>query len=606
MFSFLEFDEPVVYQGRPKRGRKRKIPEQSRSERKILYNTNQSHINTKGKLVEEKVFDDTFVCQCSKRCTFTVSLDLRKKLFKQFWSMGSFSGRCALLIKCVSETPKKRAYSRVPMKNRVTTRKYWMFGHSVCKVALLRTLQINQKRIALALNKEKFFDSFADCRGKFSGGSNAFPVFKRVEVRAHISSFPKYISHYTRSQTNAKYLNSNLNLAKMYDLYKTDAENPVSESYYKRVFYDDFNLRFKAPKKDSCLKCDIYRVKIQNPLLSEADRLILEKCHNEHLEQAESLRKQMKKDLESAKVDDSVEVLPFDFQKILNCPRLATSIVYYLRQLNLYNFGIHVGSTGKGIFNVWMETEASKGTQEVGSCLKKHIATINGPKKLILWSDSCGGQNRSIKLILMLIHILQNHQTLEIISVRYLQSGHSFLPNDSEFGDFECALKIAGDLFTDVDVMKIMEKCRVRNKFVVNRMSSLDFFSVKTLEKEITNRKIDLNKKKISWLETHEIVIEKSQPGIIKMRNKIDGPFQCVNIEKRGGSLSSVGTIELEQLWPDGKPLSTEKVADLKKLLYLVPDEFKPFYSFLDTISAADFTDDIDGFGEIIDFELEV
>lgn len=98
----------------------------------------------------------------------------------------------------------------------------------------------------------------------------------------------------------------------------------------------------------------------------------------------------------------------------------------------------------------------SKGTQEVGSCLKKFIDTP--VKKLILWSDSCGGQNRSIKLILLLIHMLQNSKTThhwnpfrqskkvlilfvtywQSFYVRYLQSGHSFLPNDSEFGDVEC------------------------------------------------------------------------------------------------------------------------------------------------------------------------
>ncbi len=134
--------------------------------------------------------------------------------------------------------------------------------------------------------------------------------------------------------------------------------------------------------------------------------------------------------------------MTYDMMKILLMPRLTTSIVYYLRQMNFYNFGIHIGSSGKGRFNTWLENEASRGTQEVGSCLKKSIATIAAPvKTLILWSDSCGGQNRSIKLVLMLIHVLQHHPSLETISLRYRLSGHSFLPNDSDFGDVECALK---------------------------------------------------------------------------------------------------------------------------------------------------------------------
>ncbi|KAK4875680.1 hypothetical protein RN001_012102 [Aquatica leii] len=62
-------------------------------------------------------------------------------------------------------------------------------------------------------------------------------------------------------------------------------------------------------------------------------------------------------------------------------------------------------------------------------------------KNLILWSDSCGGQNGNIKIVLMLKCILEHFTHLETIRVRFLVLGHSFLPNDSDFGDVECALK---------------------------------------------------------------------------------------------------------------------------------------------------------------------
>lgn len=325
-------------------------------------------------------------------------------------------------------------------------------------------------------------------------------------------------------------------------------------------------------------------------MLTQEDRLVIEEWHNGHLELAETLRSQMADDLEQAKTDNSLEVLLFDFQKILSLPKLSTSIVYYKRQLNLYNFGLHVGSTNQAIFNVWNEMQVSKGTQEVGSCLKKHIQEINGPKKLILWSDSCGGQNRSIKLILMLIHILQNHDTLDTISIRYLQSGHSYLLNDSDFSDFECALKQHEQLFTEDEFISVMESSRIDNKFIVNRMTSDDFFSVASLELEVTNRKIDTMKNKVSWLSTHKIVLEKSQLNLLKMRQKLDGSFQTVDIKKRGG-VSNIGTVALDNLWPNGRSLSKDKVNDLKEILKLVPDEHKHFYSFLDTIMIGNFTD---------------
>ncbi|WP_331036004.1 hypothetical protein [Lactovum miscens] len=124
-----------------------------------------------------------------------------------------------------------------------------MFDIDVCKTALIRTLQIGQGRLDVALKKLSS-ESFVDGRGKAISGWNKFPSAKRQEVRNHISSFPRYVSHYTRNQTKSKFLHSSLNLAIMYRLYKEKFQNPVIQSYYKKVFYEDFNLRFKVPKKD--------------------------------------------------------------------------------------------------------------------------------------------------------------------------------------------------------------------------------------------------------------------------------------------------------------------------------------------------------------------
>lgn len=515
--------------------------------------------------------------------------------------MGSFGGRCALLIRCIIEIPKPVAPKT--KKSRRVIRKYSMFGQEVCKVALIRTLQINECRLVTALNKYNHHDSFIDGRGQSRRGFKALSLFKRVEVHHHIESFPKYVSHYTRSQTESKYLNSELNLSKMYRLYKISHDIPVSKSSYKKIFYQDFNLRFKVPKKDTCAKCDVYIAKMQNS--SGAERLMVEEWHMEHLARADSCRAQMNADLALAKVDNEVETITFDMQKILIVPRIPTSITYYKRQLNLYNLGLYVGSTGQSIFNIWLEYEASKGTQEVGSSLKKYIESIKAPvKKLLLWSDSCGGQNRSIKFVLMMIYILRKHPSLESISMRYLQSGHSFLPNDSDFGDVECSIKTAGPLYTDTDYINVMENCRIENKFCIERLHRDDFFSVKQLEEATTNRKKDIDNVKISWLDTHEILIEKSEPFTIKMRKHFQGVFQSVNIKKRG-PLIDLQNIELENLWPFGKPLSTEKVKDLKDILNLIPNDKKDFYAFLDDIQTREFEDDVDGFGEFIDFELE-
>lgn len=269
--------------------------------------------------------------------------------------MGTFEGRCVLLLTCISN------------RHNGLIDECTIYGNVVCKKALLGLLQINESRLKLAMEKYQNCDTYADGRGSLSGGRNALPPYKREEIRNHIRSFPKYVSHYHRSQTESKFLSTNLNLATIYRLYRAATETPVSMSVYKRIFYKEFNLRFKPLKKDTCKKCDLYKRKIENA--DEATRQMLEEWHNFHLDKADSLTKQMKKDLKDAETNEKLETLTYDMQKTLPLPRLTTSIAYYKRQLNFYNLGIHVGSSNEGIFNVWQENEASKGTQEVRSII---------------------------------------------------------------------------------------------------------------------------------------------------------------------------------------------------------------------------------------------
>jgi len=68
--------------------------------------------------------------------------------------------------------------------------------------------------------------------------------------------------------------------------------------------------------------------------------------------------------------------------------KLSTANFYMIQYSNL---GVHSGKNKAGYFNVWLESEAGRGAQEIGSALTKHINTYvrEGVENLILWSDSC-------------------------------------------------------------------------------------------------------------------------------------------------------------------------------------------------------------------------
>lgn len=326
------------------------------------------------------------------------------------------------------------------------------------------TLSISTCRVNTALKKVHNRQPLTDQRGLQQGGHNKLPNEKIQTVIDQINKIPRYKSHYCRKTSESAYLPPDMTLVKMYNKYKEEETFPVSFSSYKRIFYDKFNLKFKSLEKDTCNICDRFKISIDNELNNEK-RAALQSEHNKHLSLAEDARNLMSQDIEVAKETEEVECLTFDMEKTLPLPRIPTNVIFYKRQLWVYNAGIYSGKENTGYCYIWVEGEAGRGAQEVGSCLKKHIenAVSENVKHLVLWADSCGGQNRNIKLVLMLKVILESSSkahNLESITLRFLYSGHSFLPNDSYFGDIESALKHHERLYTPEDYMQIMRTCR--------------------------------------------------------------------------------------------------------------------------------------------------
>lgn len=73
-------------------------------------------------------------------------------------------------------------------------------------------------------------------------------------------------------------------------------------------------------------------------------------------------------------------------------------------------------------------------------------------KRLILWSDSCRGQNRNVKLTLMLKALLNYYPTLQTISLRFLE----FRPGFPTWTQILAAIKLLQRLYTPEDYMQII------------------------------------------------------------------------------------------------------------------------------------------------------
>ena len=291
-----------------------------------------------------------------------------------------------------------------------------------------------------------------------------------------------------------------------------------------------------------------------------------------------------------------MEMLTFDLEQSLPTPVLTTNVVFYKRQLWTYNLGVHDCVTEKACMHMWHEGVASRGSEEIGSCILNHIQHMTtSATNLVLYSDSCGGQNRNINIVCLWLHIVANSQyPFTTIDHKFMVRGHSFLPNDRDFGGVETARRKRQHIFVPTDWQEVIRTARVKNPFHVAEMQSEDFVSLSALKKNIVNRKIDTEKRKVEWLKIRWIHVSKDAPLQMKYRyshNALE-EWKTVDFKRRSkGRPPDMGRVALPLLYNGPRQIKDAKLKDLLGLLNYVPPVHHAFYKGL---ASAEDTDDSD------------
>lgn len=145
-------------------------------------------------------------------------------------------------------------------------------------------------------------------------------------------------------------------------------------------------------------------------------------------------------------------LVTFDLKRLLPTPVLTTNVIFCKRQLWMYNVGVHDCRSGKGYMYVWHEGTASQGSNEIGSCILKHIQLTNPTAThLITFSDSCGSQNHYVCMLALWLHIVASDEySFTTINQKFMAVGHSYLPNDRDFGSIETARRKASHLYVPI------------------------------------------------------------------------------------------------------------------------------------------------------------
>jgi len=556
------------------RKRFRNVPLWSRMKRKLARQHGQAYTTAGGKVVAAKnPAENHNLCGCKMKCSEKFTGDQCKQIFDAFYEL-SEDGKNSYIFKCIKPcAPKVRMCSA--RKHRSVSFQYEITLGSelkrVCKKAYVRLHQITKAKVAHIAGQVSSGLSAPRpvARGKHVSRRRRYPQTVLSKVVEHIGLFPVETSHYSRnSNPNRKYLSPVLNINKMYKLYRTWCQEQglkqiVSGRKYRDIFNTQFNLGFGSPKSDTCSTCD------------SEDSISME-----HKRRADKAFLAMKNDRIQAQTTDDVTFLTFDMQKTMPLPKLTTSVAFYLRQLWLYNVGIHVTNSkeNKAYFHIWSENEAGRGCEEVGSCILTLLLSSNFKgKRLVAWSDSCAGQNKNFYLLCLWQYLIASKK-FEEIHHKFPEPGHSFLDSDRDFAQVEKHLRKNQTVYSIDEYHSILAQSQSKQQPSVTRMGSL-FVNVKELPSLLGLRSKLRNcdgdkvyfRDSVRWIRVVEFGMYQ-----YKTSHSEDEQWKSVNIVSR--PQDAVSSVQLSSRAEIKSVVKPSKIADIRKQLPYIPAVHRGFY----------------------------
>ncbi|KAL8606590.1 hypothetical protein ACOMHN_009475 [Nucella lapillus] len=430
----------------------------------------------------------------------------------------------------------------------------------------------------------------------------------RRRVKRHVESFPAMESHYCRRNCSKRFLDATLNVNRMYRMYSDqcaeDGVIPVSNSMYRTIFDEDYNLAFHKPKKDQCLLCYQYEDAKQNGTLTET----LGKEYDEHQKRKQDGREEKERDKTLAMENVELETMTFDLQAVLSTPCNNVSQTHYKRKLAVYNLTVYSLASKEGKCFVWDETEGNKGSCEIATCLVRHLESLpQQVKHAVLYSDTCSGQNRNKFLAVGLLYAAQHLPHIQKIDQKFLESGHTHMECDSMHSTIESA-KTGVKVHTPDEWTFLMRCARPRKRYDVEELAHRNIFDFKSVATTcLRNTKSDTDGNRVNWMKIKWLRYLKGEEDTIYFKYKMSDPFKKLKIRhgssRRGRPISVTTIEELPRRYAQRLPISAAKKADLMDLcrLRIIPPTHHLFYKNLpsdcqaqDRLPDPDATEDTD------------
>ncbi|XP_031634305.1 uncharacterized protein LOC116347732 [Contarinia nasturtii] len=533
-------------------------------------------------------------CHCKHNCAQKIDVVRQKEYFDDFYGLQKWSQRTLFLRSLGEKQPVKENIGSIMKSKKTFISKYHLVDGAgakqrVCSLFIEKLLKVSRGRLFRALKSLELNPEAVERRGSFpkkKTGDDAINLVKQF-----IAKFPTFESH-----RNKKYLHPQLNCKKLYNLYcdfcKSKNEVALKNGNFIKIFKENFNLCFVRRVKE----CDLCTKPGTHKQLSDESKKELHRKKKSHMKTVEKLKECFVDSVNKASENESgIEVFTFALQRAQEIPISPRTEVLSYRPLWCFNVCIFDEVRNKGYMYVWNESIALNGSQEIGSCLRKHLRN-NLPantKDVILYSNSHFGQTRNIKISLMIKHLFENFlkpSGVRSIEQRFFINGHSYNSCDRCFDNIEKAKKKTKTILVPDQWCDVISKAKkIEPSYVVVQMKREDFFSSEQLEKLLANSKVSSNGKKISWSKfqsiTYDYATDPFRLVVKKYHTKKSQPISIL-LQKRNKS-DTFPKNDLKCLYDERRTISQEKYNDLMALMQYLPKnkECQQFYESLEYTS---------------------
>ena len=443
-------------------------------DRGLEYVSSRKKIRLARKIVTKKDCYEKCIYKCSRK----VSEADRNEIFSHFYQLNSREKQLYILNTTESSNPERRRKGKNANNSKKSTSyKYFFILNNntiqVCKPFYCGTLAISQKPIYTAHKRSTISNTLQKTtqgkhRKKYTSDEAA------NLVREHIRMFPKVESHYCRADSKREYLQGDLSIKKLFDMYIDFAKErdaiPVKIHVYRKIFCTEFNYSFNKPFKDRCDLCAEVDLQKKEKTLSKEK----ENDYVRHLNEKTLMREEKKKDIESGK-----PILCFDLENVLTCPKGDVKFFFYKSKLNVYNMTAHFSVNRKVYCAIWSEAIRGRSGNDIASSVYKILRKVveDNPllEELILWSDSCVPQNRNSIMSLAISYLLQTSTNLKRVTMKFSVPGHSCVQEvDAIHSVIERSLR-KSEYFSPVSLLRLLLKVNTKKPYTIIQMQEKDF-----------------------------------------------------------------------------------------------------------------------------------